>query len=112
LKRLLDYDPLTGKKEIAHYDYQTDTLTIETQQDVQKALDYTKSLANDTTYTRKGMKEGWLHYAHLPDSVILELRVKHGLSIHNPDHTNAIFRKVNELYPHLKTTVMRHAPKG
>jgi len=110
--RILSRDKETGLTEIAHYDPVTDNMVIETRQDVQAALDYAQRLRNENEYTRKGMKEEWLHYAHLTDSMILKLRVEHGLNIFNKDHLKACYRKINELYPKLKTTEMVHNPKG
>lgn len=110
MKRILSKE--NGVTEIFHYDPLTDTTTIETRQDVEKHLDYSKALAKDDSYTRDGVKKDWVHYAHLPDSIILELRVNHGINIFNPDHVKAAFRKVNELYPSLKTANIRHNPKG
>lgn len=111
MKRLLDYNPQTGIKEVFHYDPATDLATIETTQDVQKVLDTTKALANDSDYTRQNMKTGWLHYAHIPDNVILELKTKYGLNVFDKNHTKSVFKKINSDYPYLKTTSMRHAPK-
>ena len=112
MKKILGYDPDTGMTEIFHHDSETDVSMIETRQDVTQALKYTQELAKDQTYTRVGMKEEWLHYGYLPDSIILKFHVEHGLSITNPDHAKAIFRLVNEQYPKFKTTEMRHNPKG
>lgn len=112
MKRLLSYDRATGIKEIFHYDEVNDKSYIETIQDVEKAVDNAKALANDPEYTRQNMKTGWLHYAHIPDVLILELRVKHGLNVFDKNHTNAVFRKINSDYSHLKVTHMNHSPKG
>ena len=110
MKRLLDKS--NGKTEIFHYDESTGHAVVETRYaDVEPILDITKALANDPDYTRQGMKEEWLHYAHLPDAIILKLKVEHGLSVFNPEHTKAVFNKVDELYPYFKTTRMKHVPK-
>jgi hypothetical protein len=112
MKKILGHDEETGLTEIFHHDEVNNVSTIETVQDVQPIMENTKRLANDSTYTRSGMKQDWLHYAHIPDSIILKLREEHGLNVFNPDHTKAVFRKINELYPNFKVTNMRHAPRG
>ncbi len=112
MKRILSADKETGLTEIFHYDDATDNITIETRQDVQAHVDAATQLRNDSDYTRQNMKEGWLHYAHIPASIVLKLRFEHGLSIYKKEHLKAVFRKINELYPKLKTTEMMHNPKG
>jgi len=112
MKRILSHDKQTGLTEIFHHDEMTDTTVIETVQDVEHVMDHTKKLANDTQYTRDGMKEGWLHYAHIPDSIIVKLKMEHGLNVFDPAHAKAVFRKINELYPNFKVTNMRHNPRG
>ena len=112
-KRILSHDKETGLIETMHYDSTTDTMTIEHSQDVTKALEHTKNLAKDGDYTSNGMKgDNWLHYCHVPDIVILEIKKKYGLDLYNPDHMKAVFRVINTEYPALKTTTIRHNPKG
>ena len=74
MKQLLDYDPLTGTKEWFEYDHITDTFTITVDQDVSKFLDVVKKRRNDESYSQKGIKEEWWHYAAIPNLVIAELR--------------------------------------
>ena len=111
-KYLFNHNKETGLQEWHEYDEIEDKLTISHVQDVNKALDFTKNLANDSEYTRKGMKKDWVHYCHVPDVVILEIKHKHGLDLYNPDHMKAVFRIINSEYPALKTTTIRHNPKG
>lgn len=110
MKRILSQE--NGVTEIFHHDSETDVSMIETRQDVSPDLEYTQALAKDKNYTRAGMKEGWLHYGHIPASIVLELQVKHGLNVMDPDHIKAVFRIINEKYPKFKTTEMMHNPKG
>lgn len=112
MKKLLSYNKATGVKEIFHYDEQTDTSVIETVQDVEIAIEQTKRLAQDGNYTKKGMKEGWLHYAHIPDSIIMQLRINHGVNVFDPNHLKKAYHIIDRDYPVLKTTLMKHAPKG
>lgn len=112
MKRILSRNPYNGITEIFHHDPVTDVTTIETVQDVEAALNETKRRANDTDYTRAGMKKGWLHYAYLPDIVILQLKTKYNLNVFSKEDSKAVFRVINRDYPHLKTTAMRHNPKG
>lgn len=78
-KRILDHDPLTGVTTYHEYDPSTGKTHIESRQDVSKILDYTKRLANDGDYKRKGIKEDWYHFASVPNVVLLELKEKYDL---------------------------------
>ncbi len=43
-------------------------------QDLEPHVEHATALRNDDEYTRQGIKKGWLHAAHIPDIVIIELR--------------------------------------
>jgi hypothetical protein len=107
-KRLLDYDPFTGLIQWIHYDESTDETTIETVQDekqLNKELEATASLRNDSSYTQQGMKNDMLHYAHIPSEVLLKWHSE-GIDIKN---RKELFRMVNSPdYANLKTTSMVH----
>jgi hypothetical protein len=45
--RLFDVDPLTGITRTFHYDHETDTYTIQTEQRVDDLVEQNKSLANE-----------------------------------------------------------------
>jgi hypothetical protein len=105
---LFDYDPLTGVAEYFDYDRENDVAVIRTVQDVDGFLDEMKRRRQDAELTRKGIKQGWWHYASIPSVVILQLRAK-GIDVYNKDHAKAVFREINENYPYLKTTDKKHA---
>lgn len=78
MKRLLDHDPEAGITEIFHYDHVTGDAHVETVQDVEPHLEYSKRLANDDEYTKQGIKDEMWHYAHIPVVVQLKWLVKYG----------------------------------
>lgn len=78
MKRLLDFDPLTGVKEIFHYDELTGDVHIETTQDVEPILDENKQLANDGSYSQNGIKNEMWNYAFVPIVVQLQWLNKYG----------------------------------
>jgi len=112
MSRILSHNPITGVTERVKYDEQSDSLIVETSQDVSKILDTTSHLRNDDSVTRKGMKEDWLHYCHIPDAIIVKLRNEFGCNIFEPDQAKRAFRLINIHFPYLKTTNMIHNPKG
>src|SRR3990167_9988083 len=79
MRRLLDHDKLTCISTFHHYDASKKETTIEYQQDVEHHLDANTVLRNDDDYTKKGMKDDFWHYAHIPDIVQLQWIIKYGL---------------------------------
>ena len=109
-KRLLDIDPVTKIASWFEYDDLTDDTTISyTGGDLDAQVEASKDLQNDDEYTRKGMKNDALHYAHIPDMILLKWKFE-GVDITNKKE---LFRKVNEPeYSYLKTTKLVHKAKG
>lgn len=109
MKRLLDYDPLTGIETWHEYDHiekKTKVHYVPTR-DVDPELSALTALANDESFTKQGIKNEWWHYAHIPDSVLVKWYVEEGI---HPDDTDALFKKVNDPdYKRLKTTHKFHS---
>lgn len=74
----MDYDPITGVREIFHYDELTKDVHIETTQDVGEMLDVNKALQNDDDYTKNGIKNEMWNYAFIPVVVQLQWLKKYG----------------------------------
>lgn len=106
---LLDHDPLTGMSEYFEYHEPTDTTVIHYEQDISGLLDQNKALAADDDRTRKGIKEGMVHYARVPSVIIMKWRTEHGIDFFNPNHKAGVFRLLNSPeYSYLKTTKINH----
>lgn len=108
MKKLLDYDAQTGITSTFEREESTGVVHVAQSADVQGALDYAKSLANDDDYTKKGIKNEMWHYAHVP-AIVLEQLYRRGINPFEPGTTKAIIKIINEDYPHLKTTHKHHA---
>lgn len=105
--RVLDYDPVTGMRTVAraHSDGST---VLHYEQDVEAELEACKTLANDDDHWKNGVKNEWLHYAHLPDAIIMQLFAK-GINIYAHDiDMKRVFQEVNREYPHFKLTHKNH----
>jgi hypothetical protein len=112
LKRIVDYDPFTGMTTTFDYDHVTDTTIIGREQDVSLLLDSNKRLQNDAEYSKKGIRDGWWHYAKIPPLIIEKWRNEFGIDVFNKDHTQAVYKKLNDPeYRYLKTTAGFHRPK-
>jgi hypothetical protein len=92
LRRLLDYDPLSGLTTWHDYDEATDTTYLHHEQDVQPILDDNKEADNHGTH-RKG--DMW-HVASIPVSVQLKWFVEKGVDVLNPDHKQAVAKLLDD----------------
>ena len=109
MKRLLSFDPVTGIETWHEYDHaekQTRIYYVPTR-DVDPTLSTLKRMANDDELTKRGIKNEWWLYGHIPDAVLLKWYVEEGI---HPDDTDAMFKKLNDPdYKYLKATHKYHA---
>ncbi len=112
MKRILDYNPMTGVTTTFDYDESSDTTIIGREQDVSKILDMNKALANEDGVTKEGIKNGWWLYFQMPAIIIEKFLVEYGVDVFNKDHQPAVFKLINRPeYRYLKTTYKYHQPK-
>lgn len=113
MKRVVDYNPVSGITMSVDYDRHTDTTTIIHEfDDVGSALDRNKALANDTDYTKKGIRDGWWHYAFIPNAIIHKWMVEEGINAYKKEDEARVFKKLNSPeYRYLKTTAKHHTPR-
>lgn len=115
MKRLLSRDPETGLEEWFHYDQLTGDVHIETRQDVEANLDWSKRLQNDTEYSDKGIRQEMWHYAHIP--LIVQVRWLNEYGSQNwpmaPGNEKLLFRLLNSPeWKYLKATGKVHAARS
>lgn len=105
MKKLLDYDPLTGVTQYFHHDEMTGKWGIETIQDVDPILDMNKAAQNDESYSRHGIKNEFWHFARVPIVIQEKWLREDGIDIFNKDHWPRVRKKLNDPdYLYLKTT--------
>lgn len=102
-KRLLEYDPLTKTTTWFESDGSGKNVRICQQQDVEEVLKYTKRLANDSSYKRKGIKEDWYHFATVPTTILHEILNKHHLRWDRKEDLPKIERILQRDYKKLLT---------
>ncbi len=102
--RFLDKDPFTGLTSWFKYDPITKESTIYTEGDVEASLEWTKALQNDESYSKKGMKKEFWHYATIPNALYHKW-TSEGLDWND---TKAIIRKIDAEAPYLKATTKKH----
>ncbi len=116
MKRLLDYDHLSGVKTWHEYDDLTKETIISQEQDVGPILERNKKLQNIgadggglNQYARQGIKNDFVHVGTIPVGVQLKWRKEHGVDIYNPNHTKAIMKLMNDPdYRYLRTATGRY----
>lgn len=112
VKRLVDYDPLSGMTTFCDYDPLTDITIVSREQDIESLLEKNKTLQNSDDYTRTGIKECFWHYASIPNILIEKWKVEDGIDVFNKDHAKAVYKKLNSPeYRFLKTTNKVHVPR-
>jgi len=94
-KRLLGYDPLTKVKTYHYYDEVNDLTHIESVQDITPIIELNKKLHN-TDFQRKGIKDCWMHGAHIPAIIQEKWLREFGIDILNKDHMPAVLKKLND----------------
>jgi hypothetical protein len=102
MKHLLSYDPLNGLA--SWFEPDGDKFKIGHTQDVSKDLAYSKRLQNDPEYKRQGIKNDWMHFAHVPAIAMMQIQDKFHVDFNNPDDLKKIesILSSNE-YKHLRT---------
>lgn len=112
-KRIVDYDPFSGITTTMDYNAETDTTIVGREHpDVEPVLERNKILANDTESTRKGIKNDWWFYGHIPDILIEKWRTEEGIDVFNRNHEKRVWQKINSPeYRFLKTTMKMHTPR-
>ncbi len=104
-KRILDHDPLSGITEYFDYDHTSDTMTIQTVQDVTPIIEFNKALQKDTSYWSKGVKKEFVHAARIPNNIINKWLIEDGIDVFNPQHKERVRRKLNDPdYRYLRTS--------
>jgi len=104
MSKFFDYNAERGTWYEEDYDHVEDKVVIHHKQDVQPVLDYARHLRNSGENDKVG---DFGRYAIIPASVEVELRKK-GINIYNQHQTKDLLREINQNYPHLKVTNLRH----
>ena len=108
-RRLISKDELTGVETHHEYDYLTDETRVIYTGDAEPYIEANKALANDTEYSKQGIKQEFWKYASIPPSLQVKWKFEKGIDVYNKDHGAAIGTLVNSPeYKHLKVTTKYH----
>lgn len=112
-RRFLSSDPITGVDTFHEYDHLTDETRIIYLGDASALIDENKRLANDSEYTKKGIKQEFWKYASIPAIIQTKWLIEHGVDVWNRDHGPAMGKLLEDpQYRYLKTTTRHHKIKG
>lgn len=107
--RLLDYQADTKTSIWFGYDDEKDKVLLYEEQDVEPYIEAAKQLQNDPEYSKKGIKNDWWHYGHIPMGIVHKWKVEKGVDVFNKDHVKAVLKLLNDPeYRWLKTTAGMH----
>ena len=107
MKLLLDYNPITGER-VWFGTTNENKVTITHEQDVDHYLNLAHAQYVDDDFTKQGMKKDWWKYASIPNIIIIEMKQKHGVDLHNKNHWPKILQLLNTEYARFKTTSKTH----
>ena len=103
-KELLEYDPHTKTRVWHDYDHSTRKTRIITEQDCEPILNLTKKLSNTPEYKSEGIKNNMMHFARVPNNVIVEWKQKYGIdNIFDSRFNKKIEKLLSSDYKHLRT---------
>jgi hypothetical protein len=108
-RELFSYDATTGMSVWFDYNELTDEATLEYEQDVEPILEVNKMQANDSDFTKQGIKQEMWKYASIPVGLQMKWLIEEGLDVYDDNAWPQIFRKLNDPeYAYLKTTHKYH----
>lgn len=106
MKKLIDYDWMTGIETWHHYDAETDRTTIESVQDVSAILELNKARQNEGDGGYATKDRDWRRVASIPNVVIEKWLREDRIDVFNKDHWPAVRRKLNSSeYLYLRTAL-------
>ena len=111
MKLLLNHDPLSKESVFFSFNDHDDNVTITHEQDVSEHLKLAHADSVDTQLTRDGMRKDMWKYAHVPNSVIVEMKQKHGVDFFDRNDAAKVFDLLNTEYARFKTTTKVHKIK-
>ena len=91
LKKVIDYDPLTGITQTFHGSDDGESFTVQTTQDTTDIIDENRNSQNEGLNKNSDL---W-HAASIPIIVQMEWLTKHGVDLYNKDHWHGVKRLLN-----------------
>lgn len=109
---VFDYDPVSGIKTYFSASGKHDedwNFRYEFLKDPRIEAEHPKAKQLDRDATKKGIKQGFLHYAHIPDAILL---LWHTQGIDIKDNAELIKMVNKREWRYLKCTEINHVARG
>ncbi len=112
MKQFLSHDPLNAITQHTDYDHGTDTLLVHSEGEYDSVLELNKKMANDTDYTKDGIRSEFWHYASIPPIVQMKWLVEKGVDVWKKEDAKKVSQLLEDPeYRYLKTTNKIHLMK-
>jgi uncharacterized protein (DUF885 family) len=99
--RKLSFNPLTGLMVSTAHEDGRDIVKYE--QDCEPFWDINAEYRANTERTRKGIKDGFMHAAFVPDLVIMDMLTKHGVNFYDKAQGKQVLKLLETEYTKCKT---------
>jgi hypothetical protein len=104
-RKFLSFNPDTGL--LTSTAFEDGRNVIKYEQDVTPFFEDNARKRADTDRTAKGIKEGLMHAAFVPDVVIIDMLSKHGVNFYDHHQSDRVMQLLETEYSHCKTTHKR-----
>lgn len=106
---ILDFNPFTGEMVTFDYNDATDEITIGHHQDCTPIIDANKR-AQIETDAKAQMKNDWIHYASVPNVLIMKWKQEHGVDFFKREDWPRVMALINsrEYRDGVKATTITH----
>lgn len=111
-KLILDYNPLTKESVYFSFNDHEDKVIITHEQDVDDHLRIAHANAVDDQLTKDGIRKDMWKYAHVPNSIIVEMKHKHGVDFFDRNDAPKVFQLLETEYSRFKTTTKKHKARA
>ncbi len=109
--RLIHVDPLSGLQTYTAVEDGKDIFAYHLPN--QRAhVEMAQGLKDDEAYTREGIKNSALHYAHIDDMTLMKMFTEDKINPFAPEYKQAVVNLLNTKYQYCLTTKLRHVVKG
>lgn len=106
--RLIDYNPLTGEQVTFSYDHANDQFQIGHIQDCTPIIEDNKRAIIENDH-QKQVKKGRVHYARIPNVVIMKWKQELGVDVFNRNHKKKVMQLLEDPdWKYLKRTTITH----
>ena len=102
--QVLDHDPESKTTTYHKYDPVEDETIITEIQDIEPFLKGANELRKDDDYSKTGIKKEMWHYARVPNSIIMRMKLEDGVDFYSPHQRKEMMRLINTKYAFCKTT--------